>query len=392
MDFNALRSSVSKACFGAALSMGGALQAAYAVNDLPGGPAVNQLNLHPPVTAIAAEQAWLHWLMLIICTVIFVAVFGVMFYSIFKHRKSKGAVAAKFHESTKVEIIWTIVPFIIVIFMALPATKTVVAMKDTSNADITIKATGIQWKWGYEYLEGEGKGISFVSTLTTPRQQVHNEQPKSDKYLLEVDNELVVPIGRKIRVLTTANDVIHAWMVPAFGVKQDAIPGFIRDTWFKAEKVGTYYGQCAELCGKEHAFMPIVVRVVEQKDYAAWVDGEKKKALAKADDPTKTYAKEELLARGEKLYASNCQACHTATGKGAGAIKAIDGAPIVLGDKAPQIAVLLNGQNNGAMPAWKQLNDVEIASVITYTRNAWSNAGKGKDAIIQPADITLARK
>jgi cytochrome c oxidase subunit 2 len=367
------------------------LAAMAATGDLPGGPAVHQLNLHPPVTKIAAEQASLHWFMLIICTVVFVIVFAVMFWSIFAHRKSKGAVAAKFHESVTVEVIWTAIPFIIVIIMALYATKTVVAMKDTSNADITIKATGYQWKWGYEYLNGEGQGISFKSTLTTPRAQINGEQPKTDNYLLEVDNALVVPVDKKVRIITTAADVIHAWMVPAFGVKQDAIPGFVRDTWFKAEKIGTYYGQCAELCGKEHAFMPIVVKVVSQTDYAAWAGAEAKKAAAKADDPSKTYAKEELLARGEKVYAANCAACHQVNGKGAGAIKALDGSEKVMGPADVQVNVLLKGQNNGAMPAWKQLNDVELASVITYSRNAWGNAGKGRDPIVQPKDVTQER-
>ena len=245
--------------------------AAQAVQDLPGGPAVNQLNLHPPVTRIAADQMWLHNFMLIICLAIFVAVFGVMFYSIFKHRKSKGAVSANFHESVKVEIAWTVVPFIIVILMALPATKVVVAMKDTTNADLTIKATGYQWKWGYDYIKGEGEGIGFLATLDTAQRAMSDAgKPEGDNYLLKVDNPLVVPVNKKVRIITTANDVIHAWMVPAFGVKQDAIPGFVRDTWFKAEKIGDFYGQCAELCGKEHAYMPIHVKVVSAEDYSKW--------------------------------------------------------------------------------------------------------------------------
>jgi cytochrome c oxidase subunit 2 len=368
---------------------------AWAVNDLPGGPAVRQLNLHPPVTQIAADQHWLHVFMMIICTVIFVAVFGVMFYSIFKHRKSKGAKAANFHESTSVEIAWTVVPFLIVIAMALPATKTVVAMKDTSNADLTIKATGYQWKWGYDYLKGEGEGIGFLSTLDVEHRRISDAGGAGapDNYLLKVDNELVVPVNKKIRIITTANDVIHAWMVPAFGVKQDAIPGFVRDTWFRAEKIGTYYGQCAELCGKEHAYMPIAVKVVSAEDYSKWVAAKKKEMAAAADDPTKTYTVDELKARGEKLFAANCAACHGAQGKGAGPIPALDGdAGYVLGDKAKQIEVLLNGKGGGKMPAWKQLNDVEIASVITFTRQAWGNGGKGKDPVVQPADITVARK
>jgi cytochrome c oxidase subunit II len=363
---------------------------AWAVGNLPGGPAVNQLDLHPPVTGIARDQQWLHYFMLIICLVIFIAVFAVMFYSIFKHRKSKGYKAANFHESTTVEIIWTIVPFIIVILMALPATRVVVAMKDTSSADLTIKATGIQWKWGYDYLKGEGEGIGFVSTLdATHRQMSDDGKPAGDNYLLKVDNPLVVPVDKKVRIITTANDVIHAWMVPSFGVKQDAIPGFVRDTWFRAEKIGDYYGQCAELCGKEHAYMPIHVKVVSAEDYSKWV-GEKRKAMqAAADDPTKVWVLADLVARGEKVYAANCVACHQATGKGAGPIKALDGSDIVKNDPARQIQILLNGAANGAMPAWKQLSDTEIAAVVTYTKNAWSN-NTGK--LVQPSEIVAARK
>lgn len=372
-----------------------AATAAHAVNDLPGGPGVNQLNLPLGVTKIAQEQSWLHWYMMIICTVIFLAVFGVMFYSIWKHRKSKGHKAANFHESVTVEIIWTIVPFIIVILMALPATKIVVAMKDTTNADLTIKATGMQWKWGYDYLKGEGEGVSFVSTLdATHREMSSNGGPKSgqivDNYLLKVDNPLVVPVNKKVRVITTANDVIHAFMVPAFGIKQDAIPGFVRDTWFRAEKIGDYYGQCAELCGKEHAYMPIHVKVVSAEDYSKWVGIEQKKLAAKADDPTKVWTLDDISKRGEKVYAANCAACHQATGKGAGPIKALDGAAVVLdADKTKQIMILLNGQNNGAMPAWKQLSDTDLASVITYTKNNWSNK---TGQIVQPAEVLAARK
>ncbi|WP_127996961.1 cytochrome c oxidase subunit II [Piscinibacter defluvii] len=378
--------------WGLALSAALASHAAMAVNSLPGGPAVNQLDLHPPVTQIAADQRWLHYFMLVICTLIFVAVFGVMFYSIIKHRKSKGAKAANFHESTTVEIVWTVVPFIIVILMALPATKTVVAMKDTSSADLTIKATGVQWKWAYDYLKGEGEGINFVSTLDVAHREMSNsgKPAPTDDYLLKVDNPLVVPVDRKVRIITTANDVIHAWMVPAFGVKQDAIPGFVRDTWFRAEKTGDYYGQCAELCGKEHAYMPIHVKVLSQTDYAAWVEGKKKEMAAAADDPAKVWKLEDLVARGEKVYAANCAACHQANGKGAGPIKPVDGSPVVLdADKGKQIAVLLNGQNNGAMPAWKQLSDTEIAAVITYTKNSWSNK---TGQLVQPAEVLAARK
>jgi cytochrome c oxidase subunit 2 len=367
------------------------LGVAHAVNDLPGGPGVNQLNVTQGVTQIAADQWWLHWFMLAICTVIFVAVFGVMFYSIFKHRKSQGHKAANFHESVAVEIAWTVVPFLIVIGMALPATKVVVAMKDTTNADLTIKATGYQWKWGYDYIKGEGEGIGFLSTLDASHRAMSDSgKPEDiDNYLLKVDNPLVVPVDKKVRIITTANDVIHAWMVPAFGVKQDAIPGFVRDTWFRAEKVGDYYGQCAELCGKEHAYMPIHVKVLSGTDYAAWVAEQKKLMAAKADDPGKVWELDALVARGEKVYKANCAACHREDGKGAGPIKPLDGSAVVLdADKAKQIAILLKGAGNGAMPSWKQLSDTELAAVISYTKNNWSNK---TGQVVQPAELVAAR-
>jgi cytochrome c oxidase subunit 2 len=365
--------------------------AAHAVNDLPGGPAVNQLNLHPAVTKIAEEQQWLHWFMLILCTVIFIAVFAVMFYSIWKHRKSVGHKPATFTESITVEVVWTAVPFIIVILMALPATKVLVAQKDTTNADLTVKVTGYQWKWGYDYINGQGEGLSYISTLDSSHRAMSDAgKPAGDNYLLKVDYPLVVPVGQKVRVITTANDVIHAFAVPAFGIKQDAIPGFVRDTWFRAEKTGDFYGQCQELCGKEHAYMPIHVKVLSAEDYSAWVATEKKKQLAKADDPSKVWALDDLAKRGEKVYASNCIACHQAAGKAAGPIKALDGSSIVLdADKSKQIAILLNGAANGAMPAWKQLSDTDIAAVVTYTKNNWSNK---TGQIVQPADILAARK
>ena len=359
----------------------------FANQDMPGGPAVNQLNFPVAATKIMAEIHWLHWMMLIICTVIFVGVFGVMFYSIWKHRKSKGAKSASFHESTTVEIIWTVIPLLIVIGMALPATKTVVAMKDTTNADITIKTTGYQWKWGYDYLKGEGEGISFLSTMSTSRESINNLAPKSVTYLMEVDNEMVVPVNKKIRMITTANDVIHAWAVPAFGVKQDAIPGFVRDTWFKAEKIGTYRGQCSELCGAQHAFMPIVVRVVSDEDYTKWVEEKKKEMAALADDPSKVYTLAEQMDRGAKVYAANCAACHQANGKGAGSFPALDGSKVVLGPKEGNFQIMLNGK--GAMPKWGGvISDGDIAAVITYTRNAWGN--KTGD-VYQTPDLVAAR-
>ncbi len=375
----------------AALLIGaGVFSGAHAVEDLPGGPAVRQLNLPAAATRIAAEQSWLHWMMLIACLVIFIAVFAVMFYSIWKHRKSKGAKPASFHESVSVEVIWTLVPFVIVILMALPATKVLVATKDTTNADLTIKATGYQWKWGYDYLNGEGAGISFLSALDASHREMSNSgktQAAGNDYLFKVDNPLVVPVGKKVRIITTANDVIHAWGVPALGVKQDAIPGFVRDTWFRADKTGDFYGNCYELCGKEHAYMPIQVKVLSTEDYAKWVGEEQKKMAAKLDDPNKVWQLADLSVRGEKVYAANCAACHQANGKGAGAIMPIDGSALVLdADKNKEIALLLKGRN--AMPAWKQLSDTDIAAVITYTKNHWSNK---TGQVVQPAEVLAQR-
>ncbi|BFO57149.1 MULTISPECIES: cytochrome c oxidase subunit II [Comamonadaceae] len=366
--------------------------AAHAVQDLPGGPAVRQLNLAPPVTRIAEEQHFLHWMMLVICTLIFVGVFSVMFYSIWKHRKSQGAKPANFHESVTVEVIWTIVPFIIVILMALPATKVLVAQKDTTNADLTVKVTGYQWKWGYDYINGEGQGLAYVSTLDSSHRRLSDSGKVADAppdYLLKVDNPLVVPVGKKVRVITTANDVIHSFMVPAFGIKQDAIPGFVRDTWFRADKVGDYYGQCAELCGKEHAYMPIHVKVLSAADYTQWVAAEKKKAAAKADDPNKVWTLTDIVARGEKVYAANCAACHQPNGKGAGPIKPLDGSAIVKDeDHTRQIHIVLKGAAGGAMPSWAQLSDTDLAAVVSYTKNAWSNK---TGQIVQPAEIVAQR-
>jgi cytochrome c oxidase subunit 2 len=309
---------------------------------------------------------------------------------VWAHRKSRGHKPADFHESTAVEIAWTVVPFLIVVGLAIPATRMVVEQKDTSQPDLTIKATGYQWKWGYEYLKGDGTGIAFLSTLATPRAQIEGTEAKSETYLMEVDNPLVVPVGQKIRMVVTANDVIHSWMVPAFGVKQDAIPGFVRDTWFRAEQVGTFRGQCAELCGKDHAFMPIVVEVKSQDDYKAWVAARQKEMLAKADDPTKEWTLAELTERGARVYAANCAACHQASGKGvAGAFPALEGSKVVLGKQDEQIALLLKGKPGTAMASFKQLSDVELAAVSTYVRNAWGN--KPEDTVVQPKDYTAAR-
>ena len=351
----------------------------------------NQYNLQEPQSIIAREIYDLHTLIMWIIVAIFVVVFGAMTYAIVMHRKSVGHQAEQFHENTTVEIIWTIIPFFILIGMAWPATKTIIAMKDTSAADITIKATGYQWKWGYDYLQ---EGISFYSSLATPREQIENKAPKGEHYLLEVDNPVVVPVGKKVRIITTANDVIHAWWVPALGIKQDAIPGFVRDTWFKADKPGTYRGQCAELCGKDHGFMPIVVEAVEPEKYAAWVAGQKKTMASAAAASSKEWTADELKAHGAKVFASNCVACHQATGLGVpGTFPALSGSKIVNGPKEGQIQVVLNGivkdGKQTAMAPFKHLPDADIAAVITYTRNNWKN--KVGD-VVTPADVKAQRK
>jgi len=349
-----------------------------------------RVNFQTPVTPVASDIYHLHMLMMYVIVVIFCLVFGVMFYSIYAHRKSVGHKAAQFHENITVEIIWTIIPFLILIGIAWPATKVVIAYKDTADPDITIKATGYQWKWGYDYLKGEGAGISFLSTLDTPQDEIYNRKPKDAHYLLEVDHPLVVPVGKKVRVLTTADDVIHSFWVPAFGIKQDAIPGFVRDTWFRADKEGTYRGQCAELCGRGHGFMPIVVKVVSQEQYTQWVAEQKQKSAA-AEDTNKQWTLAELKARGAKVYAANCVACHQANGKGRPPMfPALDGSKIATGPKAAHINRVLNGKPGTAMVAFgKQLSDTDIAAVITYERNSWGN--KMGD-MVQPAEVKAARK
>jgi cytochrome c oxidase subunit 2 len=352
-----------------------------------------RLNLQQPETVIAHEIYHLHTLILVICVIIFVVVFGAMFYALWKHRKSVGHKAKQFHENTTVEILWTVIPFFILVGMAIPATKTILAMKDSSNPDMSIKVTGYQWKWRYDYLNED---IGFYSNLTTPVEQIENRAPKGEHYLLEVDNPLVVPVGKKVDVLITANDVIHSWWVPAFGVKQDGIPGFVRDAWFKVETPGTYRGQCAELCGKDHGFMPIVVEAVTEDKYKEWVaqqQGKKTQAsAASAADANKTYTLDELKAEGEKVYAKTCVACHMPNGQGMPpTFPALAGGKIATGPIAGHIDIVVNGsKKNPAMVAWKnQLSDLEIAAVITYERNSFGN--KVGD-MVQPKQIAAARK
>lgn len=344
-------------------------------------------NLQTPASKVAEDVFQLHNLIMLVCLGIFVVVFGAMFYSLIKHRKSVGHQAAHFHENTTVEIIWTVIPFVILMGMAYPAAKVVIDMKDTSSPDMTIKITGYQWKWGYDYLND---GVTIYSSLSTPREQIEGKAAKGEHYLLEVDEPMVVPVGKRVRLLITANDVLHAWWVPALGAKQDAIPGFIRDSWFKADKIGTYRGQCVELCGKDHGFMPIVVEVVSEADYAAWVAKKKGATASAAADNGKTFDSAELIARGEKVYAANCAACHQANGMGVpGAFPAINGSKVASGPMADHIGIVLNGRPGTAMSAFgAQLSDADIAAVVTYQRNAWDN--KTGDAA-QPAQIAAAR-
>lgn len=345
------------------------------------------LNLRPGVTSISNTAYDLHMLIMWVCVAIGVVVFGAMFYSILNHRKSKGAQPAQFHESTTVEIIWTIVPFLILVSMAIPATKALVAMEDTSNADISIKVTAYQWKWGYDYLEDE---ISFMSTLSTPKEQILNQQEKGEDYLLEVDNPVVVPVNKKVRLLLTSSDVIHAWWVPDFGMKKDAIPGFINEMWFNVEKEGTYRGQCAELCGKDHGFMPIVVVAKSEADYRDWVADQKGAASADAAAAEREWAMAELIERGETVYSKNCAACHQANGEGVpGTFPGIKGSAVATGDKTSHLALVMNGKPNTPMTAFGgQLGDVDIAAVVTYQRNAWGN---NTGDLVQPSEVKSAR-
>ncbi|MFC6633916.1 cytochrome c oxidase subunit II [Microbulbifer taiwanensis] len=342
------------------------------------------VNMTQGVTEVAQTTYNLHMLIFWICVVIGVVVFGVMFYSMWRHRKSKGYKAAQFHESTAVELAWTIVPTIILILMAIPATKTLYDIYDTQEADLDIMITGYQWKWKYDYL---GSEVSFFSNLSTPRTQIDNQQPKSANYLLEVDEPLVVPVGKKIRFLITANDVIHAWWVPELAVKKDAIPGFINESWTRIDEPGLYRGQCAELCGKDHGFMPIVVKAVPQAEYDSWL-GERAESTAKMKALTeKTFTFDELFAQGEKVYNRACAACHQPNGQGVpGVFPAIAGSKVAMGPLDAHLSMVIHGSpNNPAMQAFgPQLSEVDLAAVITYQRNAFGN---DMGDTVQPIDI-----
>ena len=345
------------------------------------------INLVKGVTDISHKVYDLHMLIFWICVVACVLVFAVLIYSIFTHRKSKGAVPATFHESTTVEIIWTTIPFLVLVAMAVPATTTLLALEDTRDADMSIQITGYQWKWKYDYLDED---ISFFSVLTTPRDQIEGDAPKDATYLMDVDNPIVVPINKKIRFLITSNDVIHSWWVPDLGWKQDAVPGFINDAWTELTEPGTYRGKCAELCGKDHGFMPIVLIAKTQEDYDAWVEEQKGAAAAAADASTKTLTMDELMAKGEAAYNTSCAACHQANGAGIpGVFPAIAGGPIATGDVAAHINIVVNGKAGTAMQAFgEQLSAVDLAAIITYERNGFGN---NVGDMVQPADVVAAK-
>jgi cytochrome c oxidase subunit 2 len=345
------------------------------------------LNFQRPVSPVGHEVLELHNLILMVCIAIFIIVFSIMFYSIIVHRKSRGFKAAKFHDNTTLEVVWTVIPFVILIGMAIPSTAALLKMDDTSKSELTLKITGYQWKWEYEYPE---QGIKFFSTLATTQDQINNKADKGDNYLLEVDNEVVLPVGKKIRLLVTANDVNHAWWVPQLATKKDAIPGFVNELWTQVEEPGVYRGQCAELCGKDHGFMPIVVRAVDENEFKAWANKKKGEMVASAAAAGKTWSKAELMAQGEKVYNTSCAACHGATGAGIpGVFPAMAGSKIAKGALDGHLDIVMNGKAGTAMTAFgKQLSDVDIAAVVTYERNAFGN---NTGDVVQPSQVSAKR-
>jgi cytochrome c oxidase subunit 2 len=330
------------------------------------------VNMTPGVTGTSNEIFSLHMIIFWVCVAIGCVVFGVMFWSIFAYRKSNGHKPANFHENTLVEVVWTVIPLIILIVMVIPASATLIDMYDTSDSELDIKVTGYQWKWHYEYLDDD---FGYFSNLTTPQDQIYNRQAKGEHYLREVDNPLVIPVGTRVRFLLTANDVIHSWWVPDFGIKKDAIPGFINEVWTNVDEPGTYRGQCAELCGKNHGFMPIVVKAVPKDEYKTWVASQKEAAQKERELTQKEWTLDELIARGEKAYVTNCSACHQVDGSGAPpAFPALKGDSIVTNDKAAHIETVMDGRSGTAMQAFgPQLSEVDLAAIITYERNAWGN-------------------
>ena len=356
---------------------------------LAAGGEVNQVNMSPGVTEVGKQIYGLHMVIFWICTIIGVGVFGVMFYSIYAHRKSRGHEPATFHESTKVEIAWTIIPFSILIGMAVPATSTLLEIYDNDDADMDVVVTGYQWKWKYEYLNEAGENVSFFSNLRTPQSEIYNSESKGEHYLLEVDEPLVLPADTKVRFLVTANDVIHSWWVPELAVKKDAIPGFINEAWTRTSVEGVYRGQCAELCGKDHGFMPIVVNVVSKEEYGQWL-GEKQAEAAEIKQlMAQTFTMDELMERGKAVYDRNCLACHGGAGEG-GVGTAIAGSAIATGELSGHLNIGINGVPGTAMQAFGgQLNDVDMAAVITYQRNAFGN---NMGDMVQPIDVFNHKK
>lgn len=340
-------------------------------------------NMPVGVTNVSREVHFLHMAIFWICLAIGIGVFGVMFYSLFRYRHSRGAKAEQFHENTLVEVIWTLIPFIILFVMAIPATATLKTMYDVSQSELDVMITGQQWRWRYEYL---GDDVSFVSSLATPQEQISGEETKGENYLLEVDQPLMLPVGRKVRLLMTSDDVIHSWWVPEFAVKQDAVPGFVNENWVRIDEPGTYRGQCAELCGINHGFMPIVVEAVEAEEFDQWLAESQAAAQQEASSADREWTLDELTERGEKVYATICASCHQPDGGGSPPVfPALAGNQALMDEPERHMETVINGVSGTAMPAFRNtLSPVEIAAVITYERNAWSNE---TGDIMQPSEI-----
>ncbi len=349
------------------------------------------LNMREGVTQVSRDVFELHMLIFYICVAIGAVVFSVMFYSLFRYTKKRNPNPSTFHESTKLEVAWTVVPFLILIAMAVPASKTLTEIYDDEEGEINIQVVGYQWKWEYKYLEDD---INFFSNLSTDQDEIYNLVPKGENYLLEVDEPLIIPVDTRVRFLITANDVIHSWWVPDFAIKQDAIPGFINTAWTRAEETGIYRGNCTELCGKNHGFMPVVVKVVEKDEYNDWVLAKKEEAIKLAELTEKEWSLAELSERGEGVYQKNCVACHQMNGEGLPPIfPALAGSDIVMFDKNRNVEILMEGVQGAAMQSFaNQLSEVDMAAVITYTRQAWGNAENGDGAYVVPSDIVEYKK
>ena len=349
------------------------------------------LNMREGVTQVSRDVFELHMLIFYICVAIGAVVFSVMFYSLFRYTKKRNPNPSTFHESTKLEVAWTVVPFLILIAMAVPASKTLTEIYDDEEGEINIQVVGYQWKWEYKYLEDD---INFFSNLSTDQDEIYNLVPKGENYLLEVDEPLIIPVDTRVRFLITANDVIHSWWVPDFAIKQDAIPGFINTAWTRAEETGIYRGNCTELCGKNHGFMPVVVKVVEKDEYNDWVLAKKEEAIKLAELTEKEWSLAELTERGEGVYQKNCVACHQMNGEGLPPIfPALAGSDIVMFDKGRNVEILMEGVQGAAMQSFaNQLSEVDMAAVITYTRQAWGNAENGDGEYVVPSDIVEYKK